>query len=79
MVGACRHRRFRQFQAVVTGGAKQLAGAEPGACRGNVTVVTAEMEARSIHGQRHIEVVVDDQRYAARGTQGLQYAGLGEP
>ena len=42
-------------------------------------VIAAKMQTRRIYGQRHIEVVIDDQRHAARRTQGLQCAGLGEP
>jgi hypothetical protein len=46
-----------------------VALAEPRARRGNVTIVTAEMESRSINGQCNIQMIIDDQRYAALSTQ----------
>jgi len=36
------------------------------------------MQPGGIHRQREIQMVVDDQRHAACGTQRLQRAGLGQ-
>ena len=79
MVGAGSQCRFGQLQPVVTGGAEQFAGPEPGAGCSNITIVTAEMQSCSIDRDGDIQVIIDDQRNAARGAQRLQCTSLGEP
>ena len=62
IVGAQSLGLLREFEPVVAGGAKDLFRPEPRACRGERTVLSAQVQAVGIQGQREIEVVVDDER-----------------
>ena len=73
-------RRFqRVLDAAIARNAENPIRAEAVPRIRNGAVVTADMQSLGVHGEREIEVVVDDERDAVAPAQGRERARLGEP
>ena len=78
MVRSGRHSGFGAPPGVVTGDPEPPVGTKQRACRGDIAIVLAQMDAIGIHRQRQVEIVVDQEFDPRRAAQGAHARRLGE-